>query len=194
MKPSFSHDDIHVYPVREDTHLLLEAAGEEIRPSDRVLEVGVGSGYIAHQLQGRAAWIVATDINPHAVRKAKEEGIDVLRTNLMAGICGSFDLVLFNPPYLPTRPEERIEDWLEYALDGGPSGREVIARFAEQVVSILAVQGRILLLISSLTGQKEVERIFSHQGMVGRIVKETFIEGEMLFVYRFCRKKEISVS
>jgi release factor glutamine methyltransferase len=194
MKPSFSHDDIHVYPVREDTHLLLEAAGEEIRPSDRVLEVGVGSGYIAHQLQGRAAWIVATDINPHAVRKAKEEGIDVLRTNLMAGICGSFDLVLFNPPYLPTRPEERIEDWLEYALDGGPSGREVIARFAEQVVSILAVQGRILLLISSLTGQKEVERIFTHQGMVGSIVKETFIEGEMLFVYRFCRNKELSIS
>jgi release factor glutamine methyltransferase len=185
--PSYS-DDLQIYPVGEDTYLLLEAAAEEIRSSDRVLEVGVGSGYIAHHLQGRAAWIVATDINPHAVRKAKEEGIDVLRTDLMAGICGSFDLVLFNPPYLPTRPEERIQDWLEYALDGGPSGREVITRFAEQVVSILAVQGRVLLLISSLTGQKEVERIFNHQGMVGRIMKETYFEGEILFVYRFCKE------
>jgi release factor glutamine methyltransferase len=181
-----------VYPVREDTLLLIEAAAEEIRTSDRVLEVGVGSGYIAAHLQGRITYLLATDINPHAAEMAKEGGIEVVRTDLMTGICGDFDLILFNPPYLPTRPEERIEDWLEYALDGGPSGREVIARFAEQAVSILAPQGRFLLLISSLTGQKEVEHIFERQGMTGQIVKESEIEGEILFVYRFYRKRETS--
>ncbi|MDD1679917.1 MAG: methyltransferase [Methanomicrobiales archaeon] len=174
-----------MYPVREDTLLLLEAASEEIRPSDQVLEVGVGSGYIARRLQGNVAWIVTTDISPYAVLKVKEANVDVLRTDLLAGICGAFDLILFNPPYLPTQPDERIADWLEYALDGGPTGREVITRFAGQAGSVLKEQGRILLVISSLTGQKEVERLFEHRGFTGQIVKETEIEGEVLFVYRF---------
>jgi release factor glutamine methyltransferase len=182
--------DNQVYPVREDTLLLLEAAREEVRPSDRVLEVGVGSGYVARQIQGRVACIVATDINPYAVRRAREEGIEVIRTDLVAGICSRFNLILFNPPYLPTRPEERIKDWLEYALDGGLSGCEVIARFAGQVGTVLAPKGRILLLISSLTGKREVERVLERQGMIGRMVKETALDGETLFVYRIHRKED----
>jgi release factor glutamine methyltransferase len=190
MKSHLSPDNLQVYPVREDTLALLEAAGEELRPSDRVLEVGVGSGYVARQIQGRVACIVATDINPHAVWMAKEEGIEVIQTDLVAGICGQFDLILFNPPYLPTQPEERMEDWLEYALDGGPSGCEVITRFAERAGAVLAPKGRILLLISSLTGQREVVRVFEHQGMIGRVVKETALDGETLFVYRIHRKED----
>ena len=95
---------------------------------------------------------MATDINPHAVLCAHKAGIDVVRTDLFTGIRGPFDLVLFNPPYLPTQPEERMDDWLEYALDGGESGRAVIERFARNVGDVLAPGGRILLLISSLTG------------------------------------------
>jgi release factor glutamine methyltransferase len=181
-----------VYPIREDTLLLLDAAAEEIRASDRVLEVGIGSGYIAAHLQGRVTSLLATDVNPHAAGMAKKGGTEVIRTDLMTGICGVFDLILFNPPYLPTQQEERIEDWLEYALDGGPSGREVIARFAKQAVTVLAPQGRILLLISSLTGQKEVESIFERLGMAGQIVMESEIEGEILFVYRFYMKGDTS--
>jgi release factor glutamine methyltransferase len=181
----------YVYPVREDTFLLLEAARKEIHPTDRVLEVGAGSGYIVEQIQGDCRSILATDINPHAVRMVREKGIDVLRTDLIAGICGRFDLVLFNPPYLPTRPDERIDDWLEYALDGGLSGREVIVRFAAQVERLLAPEGRILLLVSSLTGPEEVKRIFDGKGMDGQVISETFLEGERLLVYRFWRKTTV---
>ena len=60
-----------VYPVEEDTQLLLEAALAEVRPGDRVLEVGTGSGHIAASLADRAARVVALDINPHAVRAAR---------------------------------------------------------------------------------------------------------------------------
>ena len=51
---------------------------------------------------------------------------------------GLFDLIVFNPPYLPTQPEERIDDWLEYALDGGVDGRAVITRFAPSPASACA--------------------------------------------------------
>ncbi len=47
-------------------------------------------------------------------------------------------LFCFNPPYLPTQPEERINDWLEHALDGGLNGRVVIERFSEQVESCIS--------------------------------------------------------
>jgi release factor glutamine methyltransferase len=183
-KNPFPHPE-QVYPVQEDTLLLLEVAEAEVRPSDRVLEVGVGSGYISRQIMGHVACLVATDINPHAVQDARNLGIDVLRTDLLAGICGQFDLILFNPPYLPTLPEDRMNDWLEYALDGGRSGREVIGRFAAQAGGVLAPKGRILLLISSLTGQREVEYLFTCQGMVGEILKESSVDEERLFVYRF---------
>ena len=108
-----------VYQPEADTFLLLAAAQAEVRPGDRVLEVGTGSGCIAAAL-ARDCEIVATDINPHAVFCARQKGIDVVRSDLFSGIRGTFDLIIFNPPYLPTQPGERIDDWLESALDGAP--------------------------------------------------------------------------
>lgn len=179
------HED-QVYPVREDTLFLLEAALGEVRPGDRVLEVGTGSGYIAVELMKITPYVIATDINPHAVRIAREKGVEVVRTDLMAGLKGHFDLIVFNPPYLPTANEERIDDWLERALDGGLSGRMVIERFAREIGGVLAKRGRTLILVSSLTNEEEVEKLFFHQGFCGKIVKKLSLEGEALVIYRFC--------
>ncbi|NYT17082.1 MAG: methyltransferase [Methanomicrobiales archaeon] len=152
-----------VYPVEEDTLLLLRAAQAECRPGDRVLEIGCGSGHISGELS-RTTEVLATDINPHAVRAARKLGIEVVRADLFDGICGPFDLVIFNPPYLPTALDERIDDWLEYALDGGPDGRLLIARFIEGVGSMLSPGGRFLLLVSSLTGIGEVRDLMEKAG------------------------------
>ena len=113
----------------------------------------------------------------------------MVRTDLIAGICGIFDLVLFNPPYLPTQPEDRINDWLEYALDGGASGRVVMERFASGVDRILAPGGRILLLVSSLTGPEEVRELFSRQDFSSTIAVQRTVEDEELFVLRITRSR-----
>jgi release factor glutamine methyltransferase len=175
-----------VYQPESDTYLLLNAAIRETRPHDRVLEVGCGSGFIAARLS-EIARLVATDINPHAVCAARLQGIDAVRTDLVAGVCGRFDLVLFNPPYLPTRPEERMNDWLEMALDGGATGRDVIARFIPEAGRVLAENGRILLLCSSLTGLSEVRELISSCGYVSIIAAREVIEGETLYVLRIFR-------
>jgi len=173
-----------VYLVAEDTLLLLQAAQEEVRPDELVLEIGTGSGHIASTLSGTAK-VVATDVNPHAVRHARMKGVDVVRADLFDGISGRFDLILFNPPYLPTGEGERIDDWFEYALDGGESGREVIERFVVQASSALAPGGRVLLLISSLTGENEVVRTLHESGFCVEVVKRAVIEGgEELLVLR----------
>lgn len=173
-----------VYPPSEDTYLLLEAAQCEVRLTDRVLEVGTGSGLVAASLVSRATSVVTTDISPHAASAARAYGIDVVRTDLFAGLSGPFDLVVFNPPYLPTRPDERVDDWLEHALDGGLNGRAVIGRFAGDVGRVLAPEGRVLLLVSSLTGIQDVSDIFIHRGYSVRTVKTQNIEGETLYVIK----------
>jgi release factor glutamine methyltransferase len=181
-----SSSSSQVYPVEEDTLLLLRAARDECRLGDRVLEIGCGSGHISGELS-RTAEVLATDINPHAVRAARKLGIEVVRADLFGGICGRFDLIIFNPPYLPTAPDERICDWLEYALDGGLDGRMVIARFIGSVGSVLAPGGRFLLLVSSLTGIGEVRDVIEKAGFRAEEVARTRIEGEDLVVLRGAR-------
>jgi len=183
-----------VYPPAEDSDLLLRAALREVRPDDRVIEVGTGSGYVAAAVQDRVASLIATDINPYAVVVARARGVAVVRTDLVSGLSSPFDLILFNPPYLPTLPEERLDDWLEYALDGGPTGRAVIERLVADVGRVLSPLGRILLLVSSLTDPDAVRELFARQGFVSFIVDTESLEGETLFVLRamrdLCRMRE----
>ncbi|NTW92809.1 MAG: methyltransferase [Methanoregulaceae archaeon] len=185
--------DPHVYQPAEDTFLLFAAAEKECRDADRILEVGCGSGYILSALgKSRAVecgGMLASDINPYALRAARESGLEVVRADLLFGIRGPFDLVLFNPPYLPTSPEERIDDWLESALDGGPDGRAVIARFIRDVGRVLAPGGRFLLLVSSLTGVREVMTLLEEAGYSPDIVLREMIEGEELLVIRARRSE-----
>ncbi|MCQ1538057.1 methyltransferase [Methanocalculus taiwanensis] len=171
-----------VYSPAEDTVLLLNASLRIVSPSDRVLEIGTGSGAIAAALMDFGATVAATDINPLAASYAYRRGVPVIRCNLFEGIRGSFDLILFNPPYLPTAPDERIDDWLEYALDGGEDGRETIRRFLAAAPAFLSSNGKILLLISSLTGIPEVLELFADAGMITFAVAEESIEGEKLVV------------
>jgi release factor glutamine methyltransferase len=183
-------DPVQVYVPAEDTFLLLDAARQEVRGADRVLEVGTGSGLIAAALKKTARCVIATDINPHAAACARSERIDIVITDLCAGLCTRFDLIVFNPPYLPTRKDERIDDWLEHTLDGGESGRDVIARFLADAGRVLAPGGRILLLISSLTGLDEVIDMALAFGLSVMVVREQVVEDEMLYVLRLVRKTD----
>ena len=144
---------------------------------------GPGAGILQLPLN-EVADVIATDINPHAVCAAKQKGVEVVRTDLARGLRGPFDLVIFNPPYLPTLDEEKIDDWLEYALDGGRNGRAVIERLANEVGRVLAPGGRILLLISSLTGIDATIDIFEGAGYRVEIVERRQVFEEDLRVLK----------
>ena len=177
-------DEGQIYQPREDTFFLLEKALAEIMPDDIVLEVGTGSGYVASSLQG-CRMICATDINPHAMLSAHARGVAVVRTDFAAGFRRVFTLVLFNPPYIPTRPDERLNDWLEYALDGGPDGREPLFPFLDQIPDVLIPGGRIMILISSLQNFEKCEELFKGAGFFYGIAGHELLEdGEELRIYR----------
>ena len=155
-----------VYQPAEDSGLLAAEACRHIESGERVLEVGTGSGYVADRsMRETGAAVVAADINPHAVRAARNRGLEAVRTDLVAGFqSASFDAVVFNPPYLPTEPDEERDDWMERALSGGPDGRAIIDPFLEAVPRVLKTDGAVYILVSSLTG---VENVVEHADACG---------------------------
>ncbi|MBP2132875.1 release factor glutamine methyltransferase [Methanomicrobium sp. W14] len=173
-----------VYQPEEDTYLLLECALKEARPCENIIEVGTGSGKIAGEIKKISENTFAIDINPYACTASKKKGIEVIRGDLLSCINKRFDLIIFNPPYLPTQPGERIDDWLEYALDGGISGRNTIERFAGMLEKAMTDNGRCLLLISSLTGKDEVLADLSSLELNVCVISERCIEDEKLYVLK----------
>lgn len=178
-----------VYQPEADTWLLAAAVSEEICGADMILEVGTGSGEIAAGIgEVSSGTVIATDINPHAVRAARKRGVDVVRTDICQCFSCRFDIIICNPPYLPTLPDERIDDWFEYALDGGENGRVFIERFLANISSYLVDTGKIFLLISSLTGVAACEKLFCLYGYSYAMVACEAVEGgESLMVYRLQR-------
>lgn len=147
----------NVYEPSEDSFLLAEVALSEIKGYEKILEAGCGSGLISAVIKANTeARIIGIDINPYAAKCTKENGIDVIRGDLLSCIKGQFDMIIFNPPYLPTADREREIGWLNVALDGGHNGRKVIYRFLNGAGRCLIRGGKILMLVSSLSGKDEI--------------------------------------
>ncbi|AFO56420.1 MULTISPECIES: HemK2/MTQ2 family protein methyltransferase [Natrinema] len=166
-----------VYQPAEDSQLLAEAACKRLAGGETVLEVGTGSGYVAARIADETdARVVASDLNPHAVRQARTEGVETVRADLVSPFRdGAFDAVAFNPPYLPTDPENEWDDWMEHALSGGEDGRAVIDPFLERVGRVVAPDGVVYLLVSSLTGvDGVVEEAGDHGFSAVAVADESF--------------------
>lgn len=177
----------NVYDPAEDSYLLADAAVEHAKDGMRVLEIGAGTGFVSAVIQAnRKVELIATEINPCAAACARSNGIEIIRTDMFAGIRKGpqFDLILFNPPYLPTSEDEKVPGWLNYAFDGGIDGRTSIRYFLEEVSGYLAPGGTILLLVSSLTGIKEVSERMQAYGLKTKIAASTKCSFEELVVIK----------
>jgi len=179
-----------VYQPAEDSRLLASVAVERVDASDRVLDVGTGSGYVAARIAAETgAAVHASDVNPHACRRARtnarDEGVElsVVRGDLTRPFrAAAFDWVVFNPPYLPADPDAERDDWMERALSGGESGRAVIEPFLDDVARVLAPDGEILLLVSTLTDIDEVAAYAADRGLAARTEREESYPFERLAV------------
>mgnify|MGYP000551381107 CR=1 FL=1 len=162
-----------VYAPAEDSHLLAETAREYVNADDLVLDVGTGSAYVATTLAEVGADVIASDINPMACREAREAGLSTVRANLVEPFAADcFDVVAFNPPYLPTDPDHEFDDWMERALSGGDDGRAVIDPFLDTVRRVLVDDGVALLLVSSLTDIDAVRASATAGGLAAREVAD----------------------
>ncbi|WP_372480707.1 HemK2/MTQ2 family protein methyltransferase [Halomicrobium sp. HM KBTZ05] len=192
-RPSLAtqRDTETVYQPAEDSDLLARTARSHAAPGDRGLDVGTGSGYVAETLAEAGVDVVASDLNPDACREAAARGVAAVRADLLDPFRDdAFDLVTFNPPYLPTEPDKEWDDWMEHALSGGKDGRRLVDPFLEAVERVLAPGGRVFLLISSLTGIGDVQRYAHERGLAGEIVADEAHPYERLVVIRFESRDE----
>lgn len=155
-----------VYRPSEDSRLLLQSI--VLDRGERFLEVGTGTGLIALHA-ARLGPAVATDASREAAAVARANArrnglpLQVVRTNLAAGVRGPFDVVAFNPPYLEGRPR----DELDRAWAGGDRGSEVSVRFLTDLPRILRPGGRAYLLLS----RDNVDaRVLAESGFRARLV------------------------
>lgn len=177
-----------VYQPAEDSELLASAARADVSSADRVLDVGTGSGYVASEVAQTGAQVVGIDRNPHACREARDHGVETVLGDLTTAFApAAFDLVTFNPPYLPTTPDEEADDWMGIALSGGETGRSVIEPFLAGVGRVLAPDGRVLLLASTLSDLDAVRDRAADAGFTAETVAEDSFPFEKLVVCRLTR-------
>jgi len=146
-----------IYQPAEDSYLIsnyLEKVLPALKrknPNLKLLEIGIGSGIqleTALKAGIKKENILGTDINEEAVNYCKRLGFSSIKSDLFENIRGKFDIIVFNPPYLPEdKKEPKIS---RTATTGGKKGSEIIKRFLKQAKGYLKEGGRIFLITSSL--------------------------------------------
>ena len=176
-----------IYEPNEDSFLLRNFVLEYAH--GKVLDMGTGSGIQAEAALKKASEVLAADINPEAVSFCQDKGIQAIQSDLFENVEGKFDVIIFNPPYLPlereyagiTFTEEDFNYVNDIALVGGKHGWETIDRFLQQAKLYLKKDGKILLSFSSLSGG--VESFMEKYGYKFKKIGEQRIFFEELYVY-----------
>lgn len=175
-----------VYEPGEDSELL--ARSLEIKKGEKVLDMGTGSGALGLLAAKENAEVTAVDIKNRAVKIAGKNAeingieINVKKSNLFNNVKNSYDVIIFNPPYLPVEKEDKI--W-----SGGKDGSNLIRRFAKEVSGYLKPNGKIFMVISSLTGPEKIKEIFQENGFEIEVKDRSKIPFEELVVLKIKKKK-----
>ncbi|MCL4314170.1 MAG: methyltransferase [Candidatus Thermoplasmatota archaeon] len=137
-----------VYRPSDDSFLLADS----FVPSGSVIEMGCGTGLSAVLSSKMGHETAAVDINPAAVRCTERNAdlnsvhVRTYHSDLFSSVQGSYDTILFNPPYLPV--DEDIEGSEQWA--GGEDGFRVVRRFLDMLPSHMRPSGNCYIVLSDL--------------------------------------------
>ncbi len=117
--------------------------------------------------------VLAADIDKEAVNFIKNKlKIKSIESNLFEKVKAKFDLIIFNPPYLPESKHDKKKD-----TTGGKLGDETIIKFLNQVKNHLTKEGDILLLLSSYTPRERINKIIKSSYKAKKLAeKKLFFE------------------
>ncbi|MQL54814.1 HemK2/MTQ2 family protein methyltransferase [Acidianus ambivalens] len=161
-----------VYEPAEDTEFLLSIV--KIKKGEKVIEIGSGSGILSIISAKMGGKVYSIDINPFASlatlcsSKLNNLDIDVINCDMLTCLRNiTFDVGIFNPPYLPF---EEYDDWIKYSWSGGKSGSEVLVDFINTISA-----RRLYILYSSLSNEDKIlEAIRKRKMVINRKIEKTF--------------------
>ncbi|MFC1686211.1 HemK2/MTQ2 family protein methyltransferase [Nanoarchaeota archaeon] len=171
-----------MYLPREDSEMLAEEVNKYAK--GKVLDLGTGSGIqaLSAAKSDRVKEVLAVDIDGEAIAYCHAEinnpKITFQVSDLFSTVKGKFDVIVFNPPYLPK--DKGIDD---LALYGGKKGSELIEKFFDKADEHLKQDGFILLLFSSHTNKDKVDKIIRERMYKVKLLNRKHIFFEDLYVY-----------
>lgn len=171
------------YLPAEDTYLLRDAL--EGFSGRACLEIGFGSGVVISSAAERFELAAATDVmSLTQARLARAAGVELLIADKASCfIDGSFDLVFFNPPYVPS------DTIVDPAVDGGPSGIEVPTAFLRDGLRVVREGGSVMALLSDEGDLGEFEARCGAMGLGVERVAQRKLFFETLVVYKLERRE-----
>lgn len=184
-----------VYEPSEDSFLLMKHS-RKLR--GEVLDVGCGSGIqsLINAKNNPENFVTGIDVNKSAVECSrynakinKLKNAEFRLSDLFEKVPRkTFDGIIFNPPYLPTSEDEKIRGKLNYALDGGKDGRLIVDRFLINFDRYLSLNGRLLLVQSSLNNLEKTTGMLEKKNFETEILEEESFFFEKLYIIRAERK------
>ncbi|HUX86581.1 MAG TPA: methyltransferase domain-containing protein [Chloroflexota bacterium] len=156
-----------------------------IPPGAVVLDLGTGSGLGAIAAAAFADRVIATDLNPEAVRCARlnvllngvEDRVGLGQGDLFAPVARDrFEVVLFNPPFFRGVPGD--------AFDLAWRSTDVVERFAANLSDHLAPNGQALVVLSSDGETAAFLRAFRANRLAIEVVRSRHFLNETLTIYR----------
>ena len=141
--PTTQSDSVFFGP---DTYRYLDLLRRLAPRSRRAIDIGCGTGAGGLFIAPSCAAVVLSDINESALRYARVnaaineiENVQAVRSDVLGGVEGSFDLVISNPPYL-------IDDQARLYRDGrGRFGEGLSVEITRQSIDRLERGGRLIL-------------------------------------------------
>ncbi len=181
--------DHNVYQPQEDSFLLVDAMHETgLIPGRRVLDLCTGSGFVGiAAAELGCASVTAFDICPHAVRCSRGNAaiagvaVDVRKGSWIEALdFAPFDVVVANPPYVPTPPGYdtaaiRPNAGPSWAWNAGPDGRLVLDPLCEAAPKLLCDGGSLLLVHSALAGVQQSLDALKWAGMDAEVIASKWI-------------------
>lgn len=187
-----------VFIPRLETEHFVELIPSVMQQNPRkILEIGTGCGAIAVALARvyPDAVIIATDISAAAINSAFRnvdrmhlgQQINIVQCDTYAGIRGEFDLIVSNPPYVPSKRvpllPRSVRDFEPIAaLDGGEQGVGFITRLIIESSAYLSKTGVIALEIDEESVSVLRNLLVSNGFGSFRFAKDLFNKYRYLFV------------
>lgn len=176
--------DYQVYQPQDDSRLLVESMRESgLLPGRRVLDLCTGSGFVAiAAAEMGCASVTAFDICSRAVRSSRANvaaagvDVDVRQGSWTEALdCAPFDMVVSNPPYVPTPAESDVEVLSSvagpsWAWNAGPDGRLMLDPLCASVSKLLCDGGSLLLVQSAFAGTQRSLDTLRSTGLNAEIV------------------------
>ena len=187
--PFDSFDFDGVYPPQHDSQLLIETLEKaELARGRRVLDLCTGSGVVAiAAAEFGAASVTAFDICPQAVRcsrgNAQHAGVDVdVHKGSFSGALdyAPFDVIVSNPPYVPTPPAGDTEvipitAGPVWAWNAGVDGRLMLDPFCASAYNLLSDGGSLLLVQSTLSDVEKSVSALRATGLDAEVIASQLV-------------------